>query len=258
MKNNISLPINQSSQLAIKIDGVYFPMEKIIKALNSFRIVLVEIDKETALSGQPSLAWSVTSADRGSIILTTEANIISDDIDQNRPSEVINTFKNGLQVIAQKKEIPYGFSIKALKSIKTLSGLIDPEDFAQITFKSDDWELYLEQSVFYHIDELTKSFYRYYDAIEGHLVSISLAKGVNIGIRDITNEKIVKCYFSDRKLLETMKDALGKRVIAFGLIAQAFDGSKINIHVEDLKILRDANETSTLGSILSFMRGEEE
>lgn len=248
--------VQKAPKLTIKIDGVYFPLEKFQKALDSFYNTLSEIDRETCSDNSPSLEWSVASVSEGSIYLTAEPSPISEDIDPKRGDEVISYFKEGIAQIEKCPEIPYGFSTKALKSIKTLTDLIDANDFAEIVFSSEDWSFALTKNISANVDNITNNLYRYYDSIEGKLESISLTKGIKISIRDEVSKNLVKCSFSDKNLFNKARDALGERVIVFGLITQYFHGKKNNIKAEQLKILPSPSEAPSVLDIVDFLEGK--
>lgn len=246
-----------SSTLTIKIDGPYFPLKKFQSALSNFQTVLSEVDKETSLDGSESVEWSIRHLQEGSLIITAEASLISDEISPERTDEIISIFKDGIQTIEKRPEQPFGFSPRALRSVKQLSLLIHPKDFTEITFRSDNWEVSLKEKISINIDGLTKGTYTYYDSIEGQLLSINVSKGIKIGIRDNVNKNIVKCYFPE-ELLSDAKNALGEKVLVFGLIKQYWHGYKISIRVKQIKILLKPQKFFSLSDITKVMKGEDD
>jgi hypothetical protein len=82
------------------------------------------------------------------------------------------------------------------------------------------------------------------------LVSISVAGKQTLGIRSSIEGKTIRCYFKD-DLFESAKDALGRRVYVFGLIRQRLHGLKINIQVDELRILPSQDEMPTVSEILA-------
>lgn len=244
-----------SSRLTIKIDGPYFPLDKFKKVLESFSIVLEEIDKEISEDKEKGLEWSIASIEQGSIIVTAEGNRISDEIEIQRPSLVINTFKVGLETIQKSAYHPQGFTKRALRNLKTFSQIQDPDDFSEIVFSTEDWRLQVTPKLAINIEELKPEIYKSYGSIEGYLVSMSLVKKSSIGIRSFTDNKVIRCYFSD-DLFEQAKEAIGKKVYVFGIIRQYFHGEKRNIEVKKLKILPQQSQASSLDNILKLMRGE--
>ena len=253
MPNNTKQTIHDSvPRLTITIDGPYFPLEKFRRVLDNFLTVLSEIDKEISDTGETGVEWSISEVRQGSICLTAEANVISDKIELERPYEVIETFKAGLETVKESPKRPQNFTDRALKNIKNISNLINPNDFAEISFSDTQWKLYLTQNISVNIDEITQNFYKIYGSIEGKLISISVAQRQNMGIRSSTEKKVIRCFFPD-ELFDQARDALGKRVYVFGLIRQYLHGEKINIQVQELKVFPE--KTESLAEILSFMRG---
>lgn len=245
--------MQQAPKLTIKIDGVYLPLEKFKKALDNFYTTLFEIDKETDPKYRPTLEWSIASVNQGSICITAEALPISEEIDPERGYEVISFFRDGIIEIEKRPEIPYGFSPKALRNIKELTDLINPDDFAQIVLSSEDWSIALTKNISNHVDDLTNNFYRYYDSIEGKLESISLSKGMTLGIRDEVTNSVIKCHFPD-DLFDQAREALGKRVLVSGLITQIFHGKKKNIDAQEIKVLPPPSEASSVLNLLDFIK----
>ena len=244
-----------SNKLTIDIDGPYFPLEKFQKALENFQTILSELDRGISGTGKPGVEWSISSISSASIHLTAEANLISDEIERNRPAQVISTFVRGLEILKERPERPLLFTNKVLKSARAFSEMLDPDSFAEIEFRADPGRIQVTTSISSHVDEIIKDFHRSYGSIEGQLVSISIAKKQSFGIRDFLDNKIVKCYFSD-SIFETARNALGKRVYAFGIIRQRTHGPKVNIEVTELKVLPDPSEMPSLMDIFRNIRGE--
>lgn len=242
-----------SNKLTIDIDGPYFPVEKFQKALGHFLTILSELDRGMSSTGDPVIEWSISSVKSESLHLTAEANLVSDDIELSRPSEVILTFARGMEFLQERPERPPLFSNTTLKSAKAFSDMIDPENFAEIEFSAGSWRMQITRSISANVDELIEDFYKFYGSIEGTLVSISLANKQSFGIRDFLEKRVVKCYFPDH-LFEAARNALGKRVYVFGIIRQRTHGQKINIQVAELKVLPNYNELLSLNEISRNIR----
>ncbi len=107
-----------------------------------------------------------------------------------------------------------------------------------------------------NVDEITQNFYSIYGSIEGHLVSINIAnrQKIKMGIRSLTDNKIIKCFFSE-ELFEQAREALGKRVYVFGLIRQYLHGEKINIQVQEMKVFPKKSVAPSLSNIINSIRG---
>lgn len=244
-----------SNKLAIDIDGPYFPLEKFQQALEHFLTILAEIDRGLSSRGTPDIEWSISSVRSASLHLTAEANLVSDDIEPNRPFEVILTFARGMELIQERPERPLMFSNKALRSVKAFSEMLSPENFAEIEFSTDNWRIQITKSLSANVAELIEDYHKSYGSIEGTLVSISIANKQSFGIRDVLDGRVVKCFFPDN-LFETARNALGKRIYVFGIIRQQTHGQKINIQVTDLKVLPEFNELLSLKDIFRNIRGE--
>lgn len=242
-----------NATLTMSIEGPHFPLAKFRKALDSFIDLLVEVDKETSDSGELTVEWSISSISSGSIHITALARPVDRDLHAQRPDEVIETVTQGLDLLQEAPIIPKGFSESALKHSKTFSAILNPDDFAEIRFKSKGWSKSVAPKLAGNVDEITKTTQKFYGSIEGILVSISVAGKQSLGIRSSIEGKTVRCYFDDN-LFEAAKDALGQRVYVFGLIRQRVHGPKINIQVDELRVLPSADKLPTVSEILAKLR----
>ena len=239
--------------LTISIEGPYFPLAKFRKALDSFIDLLTEVDKETSENGDLTVEWAISSITAGSIHITAVANPVNEEIHQSRPRQVIKTVTQGLDQLQEAPLIPIGFSEAALNYAKTFGVILDPNDFAEIKFRSNGWNKNIAPRLAGNIDEITKTTQSFYGSIEGYLVSISVAGKQTLGIRSSIEGKVIKCHFKD-ELFELAKDALGGRVYVFGLVRQRLHGPKINIQVDELRILPSQDEMPTISEILARLR----
>ena len=246
---------DSATKLTININGPYFPLKKFQQILDSFSSVLSEIDKEISETGNVGVEWSISDFRQGSIYLTAEAAIIKENVDLDRPQEIIEAFQSGLEIIKDNPIRPKYFNDISLKKAKIFSELIDPNDFAEIEFFTQDWRFNVNTNIAVNIDEIIKTFHQYYGAIEGKLVSISIGHGKRIGIRSMVENKTVTCFFPD-ELFETARNAIGKRVYIFGLIRQYLHGEKINIHVQEIKLLPEPSDSFSVANIFNMIRGE--
>jgi hypothetical protein len=243
----------EHATLTISIEGPYFPLTKFRKALDSFIDLLTEVDKETSEKGDLTIEWAISSIRTGSIHITAVANPVNEEIHRSRPSQVIKTVTQGLDQLQEAPVIPIGFSEAALKYTKTFGEIINPNDFAEVRFGSNGWNKNIAPRLAGNIDEITKTTQKFYGSIEGTLVSISVAGKQTLGIRSSIEGKTIRCYFKD-DLFEAAKDALGHRVYVFGLIRQRLHGPKINIQVDELRVLPSQNEIPTVSEILAKLR----
>ncbi|MBD2019377.1 hypothetical protein H6F43_04160 [Leptolyngbya sp. FACHB-36] len=216
--------------------------------------MLTEIDKETSENGDLTVEWAISSIETGSIHITAVANPVNEEIHQSRPSQVIETITHGIDQLQESPVIPTGFSEAALKHTKTFSELVDPDDFAEIRLRSNGWTTNIAPRLAGNVDEITKTTQKFYGSIEGTLVSISVAARQVLGIRSSIEGRTIRCYFKD-ELFEVAKEALGRRVYVFGIIRQRQHGPKINIQVDELRILPSENDMPSVSDILAKLRG---
>ena len=246
---------HRRARLTLRIDGPSFPLKKFRMAIDSFTELLTEVDKETSSDSAPTVEWVISAVESGSITITAEANPLHEETEPNRSEDLMLAISDGLRTIQDAPSRPLGFSNKALVSAKTFAELIDPEDFAEINFSGESWQVDIQPRISANVDELTKNAYKFYGAIEGTLVSISVAGQQSFGIQSPVEGKTIKCYFKE-ELFEAARSALRERVYVFGLIRQYLHGPKVSIQAEELKVLPSANEFPTIAELSRMLRGE--
>jgi hypothetical protein len=153
--------------LTLSIDGPYFPLNKFRKALDGFMDLLTEIDKETSETGSLSVEWELSSIKQGSWHISTAGNPINIEVDKNRPSQILQFFREGVDQLQDSPVTPLGFTDAALKYAKVFGELIDPNDFAEIKFRTNGWVRNITPRLVGNIDEIRKSTYKFHGSIEG-------------------------------------------------------------------------------------------
>ncbi|MDX2272715.1 MAG: hypothetical protein NW237_12350 [Cyanobacteriota bacterium] len=246
---------DNSARLTINVDGPYLPLDKFRAALNYFSQILVDVDKETSENGSPTIEWAITDVRNGSLHLTVEANVLSEDIELKRPSDVISIFKKGIQSIQDQGIRPEGFSNKSIKAAKQFANILDPDNIAEIGFRSNGTEVKIQPQLFANATQIISNHYKYFGSVEGTLVSISVAKRRQFGIRVSSQNKIIKCFFQ-HDMQEEAKNYLEKRVYVYGLIRQLLHGDKVNVEVQEIKRLPDWSEAVSAEALLRMIRGE--
>lgn len=240
---------SDNATLTISIDGPYFPLAKFRKALDSFIDLLTEVDVSTSERGEATVEWSVDLVKSGSINITALARPVSDEVSGSRAASIIEVIARGIEQLHSEPVTPDGFNDQALKHTKAFGKLIDPDDFAEIRFRSNGWSHGIAPIVIGNVDEITKATHTFYGSLEGTLVSISVARGQQLGLHNSIEGKTIKCFFKD-DLFEQAKAALRHRVYVFGLIRQRSHGPKMNIEVEELRILPSEEDLPSIDDLL--------
>ncbi|NJM00444.1 MAG: hypothetical protein HC924_17415 [Synechococcaceae cyanobacterium SM2_3_2] len=244
-----------SASLTIDVDGPYLPFDKFRKVLTYFSDILSDIDQETSPNGEPTLEWAITDVRNGSLHLTIEANPRQETIEPERPSQVISLLKQGFQSLQEHPIYPEGFSSRAIKATTQFASILNPNEIAEISFRTNGSTIKLHPQTLANASQLITSYYKYYGSIEGTLVSISVAKRRQLGVRIPSQSKSVQCFFRPEQL-EQAKDYLDKRVYVFGVIRQRLHGEKSSIQVQEIKRLTDWDEAIPAQTLLQRIRGE--
>jgi len=243
------------ASLAIKVDGTHIPLDKLRRLLDSFMETLNEIDKETSNDNGLTVFWDICSLTYNSpLLLEVEATPNAESVSLERPINVINTFRDGMRALQQSQSYPNGFSEKALKSARKITEVINPNDVAEITFIGNGWQTQINANLITNLEKhLTDTYdtYKSYGSVEGKLISISLVNRKKFGVKTNLQSSTVDCYFKEDDLFEKARKYLGERVYVYGVVRKKDNGEKINITVQEIERLPNAEDIPSPQELLT-------
>jgi len=202
---------------------------------NSFDI-LTNLD--SAVSSQPrgSLDWFVTDISFGSLIITIEARPKLPDVD-NGP-KVVGAMVNGLAHIQREHTTPPYFSDYELRKADAIARALQKEGARAVRIRDIDEKTtaIIEPEISSEISQLIKVRYQEIGSVEGRLEMISIHRQPRFSVYHSITQRSVRCKF-ESKILDMVKEALGRRVIVSGVVYYNYRHEPIRVDLQKLTIL---------------------
>lgn len=237
-------------RIVLSFEGEFIPVDTFTAAIDDLAEILYEIDKD--ISGTETLDWGISSLkgkDTKSIVAVPRLAV---DDKKDQSNIIVPTFLRGLKKIRQKPERPAHFTDDALYRTKELSRAINGNIHKISVTGSTNGRLQrpviITPKVAANIDTVIGPRYTSFGAIEGRLEMISIRRFSRFGITHSLTGRSIKCRFQ-RELLDEVKAALGKRVVATGIVHYNAQGDPIRVDVEWLRLLREGKELPSSAEI---------
>ena len=249
------------SRIVIAFKSDFIPMQTLATAITGLEDMLYDIDRE--ISGKFTVEWGVRELRTRENAIVAVPRLAGKRV-QDNSDLIIPAFLNGIKTIRKKAVRPNHFSDEALANIKDLSMAING-DIKKITVTASlngrlSRPIPLTHDVATHVDEVIGPRYTAIGAVEGRLDMISLRRYLKFGIGHALTGKTVNCRFFSYAMLEQIKAALGKRVMASGIVHYNAQDEPVRVDVEWFKVLREPHELPTIeelgGSDPDFTNGQ--
>jgi hypothetical protein len=231
------------SRIVIAFKSDFIPMQTLAAAITGLEDMLYDIDRE--ISGKFTVEWGIKELKTRENAIVAVPRLIGKKT-QDNSDLIIPAFLNGIKTIRKKAVRPNHFSDEALANVKDLSMAING-DIKKITVTASlngrlSRPIPLTHDVANHVDEVIGPRYRTIGAVEGRLDMISLRRYLKFGIAHTLTGKTVSCRFFSYTMLEQIKAALGRRVVASGIVHYNAQHEPVRVDVEWFKVLRERHE----------------
>lgn len=241
------------ARLRLYIDGEagQVPFGSFIELMNNSLAILRDLD--SAISSDPTgtLEWVVTELNLGSASVGIQSRNTKPPKDHGR--EVATRFVGGLEQIEEKGTTPPYFSDFDLRKAQGLARLLE-RNGAQV-FRAidvdDERTAEITRRTSVNAAQLMAPKHRSIGSVTGRLEMISVRRGPRFSVYEALTRRAVNCRFKE-EMLELVKDALGRRVIASGIIHYNYKGEPIRVELEDLRILPREEELPSPDEILGM------
>lgn len=232
-------------KVILGLRGEFIPVETLASAINDLCGLLAELD--VSISGKERLYWGVKAmrsrngtAPRRAVIEAMPRLLHQDDHNYNMAHKIIPALLSGTKTIVKKPVRPEFFTDGALDSLKDLAAIADG-DVREIFVNGSlngkaQRPIQLKATVRTNIDELIGPRYRAIGSVEGSLETVSLHRGPRIFVYHHITHRAIKCTF-DREMIEEVKTALGKRVVASGIVHYNRQGDPLRVEMEQLRVI---------------------
>jgi hypothetical protein len=220
------------------------PLDALVEALGRFREMLTSLNPR----GAELLTWKVTDLGLGSVHATVEA-VGNPEVS----AAVVDLALRGLDALERTAVPPEEFR-PALEPARNLAALAEKLDMrlvvsglnvkhelgskireaADVFLKEEEWEAW--------------------GSVEGYLQMVSLRSGPLCNIYDGLTDHRIECRYPS-EMLNQIKEALGKRVLATGNLRHDRRGNVRSIRIRTLLTLPEDGETPSIQTTAGIAPG---
>lgn len=226
-------------KVVLNLKGDFIPIEVFAQAIEKLKEILAELD--VSISGKERIKWGVNRLRKGSAILEATPRVMKDP-EYDRSAIIIPAFVNGIKVVSKSAVRPEWFTDEALDVTKDLAMLRDENvDKISITGSINGRTpraIPLTTKIVSHIEKVIGPRFSTRSSVEGKLETISVHKTPRLTVYHSLTGKAVRCTFH-REIIEEVKSALGKRVIASGIVYYDEKNNPTKVNLEHLRVLGD-------------------
>lgn len=229
-------------RIGLSLGGDAIPLMTFLDAAYNLGALLSELD--VTISGSRNLDWVIADLSLGSANLAVTPVPVDEDALDQSPVIISATLK-GLEIIEKAAEWPEYFTDEALLRAKKLVGLINGRVERIAVFgnagEGGTKRIRVTQRVAANVDQLIGTSTVAKGSVEGTLETLTIHGGTAFNVYDMITLRKVRCV-CDRKTLDELASALGKRVLVEGEVRYNVYGQPISIKVEQHRILRTADQ----------------
>ena len=250
-----------NSTLHLKIEG---PSERILakafaRALTDSLAILDDIGRRVTRRNNHSpapIAWYVTKLESASATAVLVGEPTLHNVDTSVVDHVGNSYVDGLRGIEANEGLPKFMSESSLDKLKHIAlplGEDSAQYFEVAWLNSTRNETKVTRQALLHLGQLRMSRTKSIGSITGALDALSLHGRNRFQVYDDVSQRPVTVEFKPEELGQ-VKDALGKRVVVFGIISRNSIGQPIRIDEPSLKIMPSGRPlTSIIGIAPDFL-----
>jgi hypothetical protein len=237
-------------KIGLDLEGPRITLDRLIQAVEAFLGILQDVDAQTTGRAGGSLDWVVEGMSGGSAHLEVVAQPRDELVPRGTGRVVVKNFARGMALIASRAEKPPFFTEAALRRARLLTTLAGQDGLNQLVVRVNGSRIAFTREVGKHVTELVDGTLRTIGSVEGTLDTVSLRGQSYFNVYDATTGRPIRCNFP-RGMLDTVRDALGKRVLVEGVLYSRRTGEPTTLRAENLTVFPDESELPTV----EMMRG---
>ncbi|HUA12544.1 MAG TPA: hypothetical protein VMA83_11125 [Solirubrobacteraceae bacterium] len=250
------------SRLRLHVEGApgAVPLDVFVRALNRSRLILDELDVAISATHRRNLTWRIVDLGIASADALIEAAPPRGEPDL--PVLVASQFINGLSAVDRPTEAVYPayFSEQALKRVKGIAKDLSPDAATGFTVEDIDRKLSgrVSERAAANVSQLIAPRYSALGSVVGTLEVISIHRKSTYNVYEARTLRAVRCDF-DGADLESVKSALGRRVIVEGTVKRNAHGDAIRVEQPTLTLLPPDEElppTSAIAGLVPDFTGD--
>lgn len=224
-------------------------MRTFLTAVDTTTRILADLDP--AFSGKPhgSLDWLIGRLETGSLVIELESRPKRELSADNVGSRVARVLVEGLDMIEQEASTPPYFSDTAMEHALRLTRLIGRDGATGLIVRDSLGEAVLSPQAAENIAPLLSPRRTSLGSVEGKLGLIAIHRKPRFRIYEVVTHKAVTCDFDEKKWLDRVKDALWRRVIAYGVVYYNIKGEPLRVELDNLRILSERTDLPQVDDI---------
>ncbi len=229
----------RDDKITLKLEAGKVAASDFKRAVNSFLDVIHEV-ADAAAGKHNAVSWLV-SVEAGSTCLIAEPTPVTPSDLQTVPI-VMAAVKDGFEHIAREPGIPRYFSESSMRKASDLALLVGKgaeRQSVSLRF-GDEAPLEFSETMADNVAKVFEIHAKSLGSIEGRLEMLSIRKGFKCHIYDVLTDRRINCTY-DSEMFEAIRDALGERVSAYGIISYADEGRPMSLKLQNLRVLARDN-----------------
>ena len=243
------------AQLVFKVEGKpeTISLDSFLTIIdNSFRALK---DLDSAISSEPngSLDWLITGLAVSSLAVAVKSK--AKDPEKDYGEKVADWYLNGIETIRREEITPPYFSDNSLRLLQNVARTLKKNGadalavVEPISRRAAELSIGIEKT----ISQLRGASYKSYGSVEGTLEMISIHRQPRFNIYHTISLRAVRCSLPD-ELMDKVVNALGRRVVASGLITYNAKDELTSVAVEELEVIAREDELPTIDEFIGSDR----
>jgi hypothetical protein len=190
-------------------------------------------------SRNEDLKWNVTELAVGSVYAVVEP------VGNPRAARsVADLAMKGLECLENQQEPPSEFR-NALTAVRNLASLVRRTGMRLVVGTLDRTQAITERTLEMAERLLTENYYEAYGSAEGFLEMVTVRNTYQCNIYDTLTDERIECHYTP-EMLDEIKNAFGRRVIASGYVRHDSHSNIKSIRIERILPLPDDSELPSI------------
>lgn len=223
-----------------------------VKVANDGLYILDDLDQAFSRRSNAALDWymhDLSKNGRLRLELYSKVRPMKRKVLEDVSQRVVSSFVDGFKTVEEKGKSPAYLTEYGISKAKEMTTVIGTEGTQKIIASAPELqsEVEITERSAKTLAELLPTPYRSIGSVEGFLETVSVHNGHKFIVYEGKTGKAVTCHFPRLRLMERVKESLGKRVIVSGLLARNPKNEPVRITIskdtdfrvfdEDLKVL---------------------
>lgn len=231
-----AVAVEPTSPIELRIEGPAgsITLGRFLEMMGSALSVLKDLDSAIAADPRGTVDWYVTRLHSSDLTAVVEPRAKQGKTERYAP-QIASAFTRGLETLQREAVIPPYFSEMGIRAVGKISKGISANGVTgfRATALRANTSARIDAAAHPHTERVLSPRYQAFGSITGKLEMISVHRGRTFNIYESRTHRAVKCTFAE-ELFEPVKAALGKAVIARGLLARNENGDPIRLNVRKL------------------------